>query len=268
MDIKPVAIKSTPEWRALEDHQRKLAAAHLRDLFAEDPARGANLTLDAVDLHLDYSKNRLTADTIPLLVAVGERAGLRERIEAMWAGEHINTTEDRAVLHVALRAPRSQTIITDGHNVVPDVHAVLDQMARFADQVRSGEWKGHTGERIRTVVNIGIGGSDLGPAMAYDALRAYADRDIECRFVSNVDGSDIWEATHDLDPAKTLFIISSKTFTTLETITNATTARDWLLSGLVDTKSVARHFVAVSTNAAKVAEFGIDTDTTPPSASR
>jgi glucose-6-phosphate isomerase len=260
MDMKPVAVKSTPEWRALEAHHQKLAGTHLRDLFAQDSTRGRELILDAADLHLDYSKNRLTADTVKLLVAVAERAGLRERIDAMWAGEHINVTEDRAVLHVALRAPKTETITTDGHNVVPDVHDVLDRMARFAGQVRSGEWKGHTGERIRTVVNIGIGGSDLGPAMAYDALRAYADRDIECRFVSNVDGSDIWEAIHDLDPAKTLFIVSSKTFTTLETITNATTARDWLLSALVDTKSVANHFVAVSTNTAKVAEFGIDTD--------
>jgi glucose-6-phosphate isomerase len=255
-----VDIKSTPEWRALQEHQQELGQAHLRDLFAQDPDRGAKLTLDAADLHIDYSKNRVTTETVRLLVAVAERAGLRERIDAMWAGEHINVTEDRAVLHVALRAPETEVITTDGHNVVPDVHAVLDKMARFANQVRSGEWKGHTGQRIRTVINIGIGGSDLGPAMAYDALRPYGDPEIECRFVSNVDGSDIWEATHDLDPAKTLFIVSSKTFTTLETITNATTARDWLLSELVDTKAVARHFVAVSTNTEKVAEFGIDTD--------
>jgi glucose-6-phosphate isomerase len=260
MEIQPVDIKSTPEWRALQEHQEKLGPAHLRDLFAQDPDRGARLTLDAADLHLDYSKNRVTTDTIRLLAAVAERAGLRERIDAMWAGEHINVTEDRAVLHVALRAPETQVITTDGHNVVPDVHAVLDKMARFANQVRSGEWKGHTGRRIRTVINIGIGGSDLGPAMAYDALRPYGDPELDCRFVSNVDGSDIWEATHDLDAAQTLFIVSSKTFTTLETITNATTARDWLLSELVDPKSVARHFVAVSTNSAKVAEFGIDTE--------
>ncbi|HUJ64191.1 MAG TPA: glucose-6-phosphate isomerase, partial [Acidimicrobiales bacterium] len=250
----------TPEWRALQEHQQKLAQAHLRDLFAQDPDRGARLTLDAADLHFDYSKNRVTTETIRLLAAVAERAGLRERIAAMWAGEHINVTEDRAVLHVALRASETEVITTDGHNVVPDVHAVLDKMAGFANQVRSGQWKGHTGQRIRTVINIGIGGSDLGPAMAYDALRPYGDPEIECRFVSNVDGSDIWEATHDLDPAKTLFIVSSKTFTTLETITNATTARDWLLSELVDSKAVARHFVAVSTNTEKVAEFGIDPD--------
>jgi glucose-6-phosphate isomerase len=260
MEIRPVAITSTPEWRALTEHRDTLAHSHLRDLFAEDPARGSALTLDAADLHLDYSKNRLTAETVDLLAAVARRAGLRERIDAMWDGQHINVTEDRPVLHVALRAPKTQAITTGGVDVVPDVHAVLDRMAHFADRVRSGEWKGHTGQRITAVVNIGIGGSDLGPAMAYDALRPYADRDIECRFVSNVDGSDIWEATQDLDPARTIFIVSSKTFTTLETINNATTARDWLLSTLVDTKAVARHFVAVSTNAARVADFGIDTD--------
>jgi len=261
MAITPVRITSTPEWHALLDHHQQLAKVHLRDLFAEDPTRGDDLTLDAGDLHLDYSKNRLTTETIRLLVAVAERAGLRERIDAMWAGEHINVTENRAVLHVALRAPKDQVITTGGRNVVPDVHAVLDRMAHFADQVRSGEWRGATGEPITTVVNIGIGGSDLGPAMAYDALLDYSDRNLECRFVSNVDGTDIWEATRDLDPARTLFIVSSKTFTTLETITNAATARDWLLAGVGgDTTSVARHFVAVSTNAAKVAEFGIDTD--------
>jgi glucose-6-phosphate isomerase len=253
-------ITSTPEWQALVDHHRQLGATHLRDLFHQDPRRGNDLVLDGADLHLDYSKNRLTAGTVRLLAAVAERAGLRDRIDAMWAGEHINVTEDRPVLHVALRAPISEKITTGGHDVVPDVHAVLAKMAAFARQVRSGEWLGHTGKSIATVVNIGIGGSDLGPAMAYDALRAFADRHIECRFVSNVDGSDIWEATHDLDPATTLFIVSSKTFTTLETLTNATTARDWLLSTLVDSKAVERHFVAVSTNAAKVAEFGIDTD--------
>ncbi len=253
-------ITSTPEWQALLDHHRKLADVHLRDLFAEDPARGGTLTLDAADLHLDYSKNRLTRDTISLLVAVAERAGLRERIDAMWAGAHINVTEDRPVLHVALRAPASEVITTGGHDVVPDVHEVLDRMARFAGQIRGRQWRGFTGEAISTVINIGIGGSDLGPSMAYDALLDYSDRGIECRFVSNVDGSDIWEATHDLDPARTLFIISSKTFTTLETITNATTAREWLVSQLGDPAAVARHFVAVSTNAQKVAEFGIDTD--------
>jgi glucose-6-phosphate isomerase len=260
MAITPVRITSTPEWQALIDHHRQLESVHLRDLFAGDASRGETLTLDAGDLHLDYSKNRLTAETIRLLVALAERAGLRERIDAMWAGEHINVTEDRAVLHVALRAPTDEVIMADGRNVVPNVHEVLDRMAGFANQVRSGEWRGATGQPISTVINIGIGGSDLGPAMAYEALLDYSDRRLECRFVSNVDGSDIWEATRDLDPARTLFVISSKTFTTLETITNATTARDWLLAGLGDPKAVARHFVAVSTNAAKVAEFGIDTD--------
>jgi glucose-6-phosphate isomerase len=261
MAITPVKIQETDEWQALLAHYQTLADVHLRDLFASDPTRGETMTLDAGDLHLDYSKNRLTAETIGLLVAVAERAGLRERIDAMWAGEHINVTEDRAVLHVALRAPRSQQITTDGHDVVPDVHEVLDRMADFARQVRAGEWLGHTGKPIETVINIGIGGSDLGPAMAYDALLNDSDRRIACRFVSNVDGDEIWEATHDLDPATTLFIISSKTFTTLETITNATSAREWLLAGLGgDAKAVARHFVAVSTNEAKVGEFGIDTN--------
>jgi glucose-6-phosphate isomerase len=260
MAIAPVRITSTPEWQALLDHHGKLADIHLRDFFAEDPDRGETLTLDAADLHLDYSKNRLTRDTISLLVAVAKRAGLRERIDAMWAGAHINVTEDRPVLHVALRAPASEVITTGGHDVVPDVHQVLDRMARFAGQVRSRQWRGFTGEAITTVINIGIGGSDLGPAMAYDALLDYSDRGIGCRFVSNVDGSDIWEATHDLDAARTLFIISSKTFTTLETITNASTAREWLVSRLGDPAAVARHFVAVSTNAEKVAEFGIDPD--------
>jgi glucose-6-phosphate isomerase len=259
MPITPVRITQTQEWQALVDHYSQVKDIHLRDLFRQDPERGTKLNVEAADLYLDYSKNRLTPATIPLLTAVAERAGLRGRIEAMWAGEHINVTEDRPVLHVALRAPASQVVTTpDGHNVVPDVHHVLDRMARFATQIRSGEWKGHTGQPIRTVINIGIGGSDLGPAMAYDALLSYADRRLECRFVSNVDGSDIWEATHDLNPETTLFIVSSKTFTTLETITNASTAKEWLLSTLVDTKSVARHFVAVSTNTAKVEEFGID----------
>jgi glucose-6-phosphate isomerase len=260
MPVTPVRITETAEWKALADHQRGLAGTHLRDLFAEDPSRGTALTVDAADLHLDYSKNRLTAETVSLLVAVAERAGLRERIEAMWAGEHINVTEDRAVLHVALRAPAGSSIVTDGHDVVPDVHEVLGRMGDFSQRVRSGEWRGHTGKRIRAVVNIGIGGSDLGPAMAYQALLDGSDRSLTMRFVSNVDGSDIWEATHDLDPAETLFIVSSKTFTTLETITNATTARDWLLGALGDKAAVAKHFVAVSTNADKVSEFGIDTD--------
>ncbi|MHB8505699.1 MAG: glucose-6-phosphate isomerase [Acidimicrobiales bacterium] len=258
MDITPVRITDTDEWRALASHQQRLAGTHLRELFAEDPTRGETLTVDAADLHLDYSKNRLTSETIRLLVAVAERAGLRERIEAMFAGEHINVTEDRAVLHVALRAPEGARVTTDGHDVVPDVHTVLRKMEAFSESVRSGEWRGHTGRRIRTVVNIGIGGSDLGPKMAYEALRDHAERSMTFRFVSNVDGSDVWEATCDLDPAETLFVVSSKTFTTLETINNATTARDWLLHGLGDRAAVARHFVAVSTNAAKVQEFGID----------
>jgi glucose-6-phosphate isomerase len=261
MEIPTVRITETAEWRALADHFDKVGATHLRDLFASDPERGEKLTLDAVDLHVDYSKHRVTEETIGLLVALAERAGLRERIDAMWAGEHINVTEDRAVLHVALRAPEGEVITTGGADVVPDVHEVLDRMADFADRVRSGEWKGSTGEEITTVVNIGIGGSDLGPAMAHDALLDYGDRGITARFVSNVDGNDIWEATHDLDPARTLFVVSSKTFTTLETITNATSARDWLLNGLGgDVTAVGKHFVAVSTNAEKVSEFGIDTD--------
>jgi glucose-6-phosphate isomerase len=237
-----------------------MAEVHLRDLFADDPKRGERMTLDVADLHVDYSKHRVTDETLGLLVKVAERAGLRERIDAMWAGEHINTTEDRAVLHVALRAPKGESITTGGHDVVPDVHEVLDRMAAFAERVRSGEWRGHTGKRIRTVVNVGIGGSDLGPAMAYEALLDYADRGITCRFVSNVDGNDLWEATRDADPAETLFVIASKTFTTLETLTNAHSARDWLLGGLGDQAAVAKHFVAVSTNGEKVSEFGIDTD--------
>ena len=260
MQITPVRITETAEWEALAEHHRQLAGVHLRDLFAADPARGETLTADAADLHLDYSKGRLTAETVRLLVAVAERAGLRDRIEAMFAGEHINTTEDRAVLHVALRAPAGTTLTADGADVVGPVHQVLEKMASFSKRVRSGDWRGATGKRIASVVNIGIGGSDLGPAMAYEALLPFADRSLTVRFVSNVDGSDIWEATRDLDPAETLFIVSSKTFTTTETITNATSARSWLLSALGAPAAVARHFVAVSTNAAKVAEFGIDTD--------
>ncbi len=259
VEITPVRITETDEWRALARHQRTLADVHLRDLFADDPTRGESLSVDGGDLHLDYSKNRLTAETVRLLAAVARRAGLHERIDAMFAGEHINVTEDRAVLHVALRAPAGARITTDGRDVVPDVHAVLQKMEAFSEAVRSGEWRGQTGKRIRAVVNIGIGGSDLGPKMAYEALRDRADRNITFRFVSNVDGSDIWEATCDLDPAETLFVVSSKTFTTLETINNATTARDWLLRGLGDRAAVAKHFVAVSTNAEKVREFGIDT---------
>ncbi len=260
MEITPVRITTTAEWKALVDHYRVMADVHLRDLFAEDPDRGKTLTVDAGDLHLDFSKERLTAETVGLLVAVARKAGVAERIEAVLAGEHINVTEDRAVLHVALRAPRSETIRTDGADVVGEVHRVLDKMADFSNQVRSGAWRGATGKRIANVVNIGIGGSDLGPAMAYEALKPYADRSLTVRFVSNVDGSDIWEATRDLDPAETLFIVSSKTFTTLETITNANSARRWLLSTLGDPRAVARHFVAVSTNTEGVAAFGIDTE--------
>ncbi len=258
--VEAVRATSTEQWKSLREHRDRVKGVHLRDLFAEDPDRGTTMTLEAADLYLDYSKNRLTSETVRLLVALAERVGLRGRIDQMWAGEHINVTEDRAVLHVALRAPRDQVIETGGRNVVPDVHAVLDKMADFADRVRSGEWRGHTGEPIGTVVNVGIGGSDLGPAMAYEALTDYVDGRLRCRFVSNVDGCDIYEATKDLDPATTLFVISSKTFTTLETITNARTARDWLVSGLGDDAAVAKHFVAVSTNASRVAEFGIDTD--------
>jgi glucose-6-phosphate isomerase len=251
-------IDQTPEWQALQRHHQELKDTHLRDLFAADPGRGEALTCEAGDLYLDWSKNRVTAETIRLLVALAERAGLRERIAAMFAGERINVTEDRAVLHVALRAPEGSSILVDGHDVVPEVHAVLARMRGFAEEVRSGRWLGHTGRPIRNVVNLGIGGSDLGPAMAYEALRAWSDRSRTFRFVSNVDGADIAEATRDLDPAETLFIVCSKTFTTIETLTNARTARAWLLDALGDQAAVGRHFVAVSTNAAKVAEFGID----------
>jgi len=247
-------------WKALEVHFQHLKRLHLRDLFANDPHRGERLTVEAVGVHLDYSKNRITDETLRLLVQLAEESGLRTRIDAMFQGEKINTTEDRAVLHVALRAPRGVSIVVDGQNVVLQVHAVLDGMTEFCNQVRSGAWKGHTGKSIRNVVNIGIGGSDLGPVMAYEALKHYSDRTMTFRFVSNVDSTDFVEAVRDLDPAETLFIVSSKTFTTMETMTNARTARDWLLAGLgPDTRAVARHFVAVSTNAAQVAEFGIDT---------
>src|SRR3954464_6202832 len=253
-------ISETPEWRALAEHHERVKDTHLRTLFADDPDRGTTLALRAGDLYLDYSKNRLTRETIDLLVALAERAGLRERTEAMFRGEHINTTEDRAVLHVALRDPATSGPAVDGQDVRADVHEVLGRMADFADRVRSGDWTGHTGERIRAVVNIGIGGSDLGPAMAYLALRDYSDRSLSFRFVSNIDPTDLAEATRDLDPASTLFIVASKTFTTQETLPNAKEARRWLLDGLGgDEKAVAKHFVAVSTNAEKVAEFGIDT---------
>ena len=253
-------LKSRPAWKALETHARTMRDLHLRTLFADDPARGERLTAEGAGLFLDYSKNRVTDQTLELLVQLAKESGLRERIDAMFRGEKINITENRAVLHVALRAPRGAPLVVDGKNVVPDVHAVLDKMAGFATGVRSGDWKGHTGKRIRNVVNIGIGGSDLGPVMAYEALRHYSDRSMTFRFVSNVDGIDLLEATRDLDPAETLFVVSSKTFTTLETMTNATSAREWSLAGLGgDARAVAKHFVAVSTNAERVSAFGIDT---------
>jgi glucose-6-phosphate isomerase len=255
------ALRERPGWKALEAHHADLAPRHLRDLFAADAERGTEFTAEAAGLYLDYSKNRVTDETLALLVALAEECGLAERREAMFRGEHINVTEDRAVLHVALRMPRERSLIVDGEDVVKQVHEVLDRMGEFADRVRSGEWRGHTGKPIRNVVNIGIGGSDLGPVMAYEALRHYSDRDRTFRFVSNVDGTDFAEATRDLDPAETLFVVSSKTFTTLETMTNAHTAREWSLAGLGDDESaVAKHFVAVSTNAEGVSEFGIDTD--------
>jgi glucose-6-phosphate isomerase len=256
--IKPLTQR--PAWKALATHQKKLAKIHLRDLFAKDPKRGQRFTVEAAGLFLDYSKNRVTDQTLKLLARLANESRLRERIDAMFNGEKINPTEKRAVLHVALRAPRDAVIIVDGKNVVPDVHAVLDKMTDFCNRIRSGEWKGHTGKPIRNIINIGIGGSDLGPVMAYEALRHYSQRNLTFRFVSNVDGIDFFEAARDLDPAETLFIVSSKTFATLETMTNAETARDWLLDGLGgDRAAVAKHFVAVSTNAEKVAAFGIDT---------
>ena len=253
-------LRSRPEWKALEAHHDRLRGVHLRDLFAKDAARGDRLTAEAAGLYLDYSKNRLTDETLGLLLALAEAAGVRARIEAMFAGEKINVTEERPALHVALRAPRTESIVVDGEDVVPLVHGVLDRMADFATRVRTGAWTGFTGRRIRNVVNIGIGGSDLGPAMAYEALRHYSQRDLTCRFVSNVDGADFLEATRDLEPAETLFVVASKTFTTLETLTNARTARAWLLRALGDERAVARHFVAVSTNVAEVRKFGIDAE--------
>ncbi|MCZ0989802.1 glucose-6-phosphate isomerase [Streptomyces diastatochromogenes] len=253
-------LNQTPEWTALTKHREELADTHLRDLFAADPERGAGYTLQVGDLYIDYSKHLVTDETLRLLrelAAATDVFGLRD---AMFRGEKINVTENRAVLHTALRAPRDAVIEVDGENVVPAVHAVLDKMSGFAERVRSGEWTGHTGKRIRNVINVGIGGSDLGPAMAYEVLRSFTDRDLTVRFVSNVDGADLHEATRDLDPAETLFIIASKTFTTIETITNATSARTWLLDALGAESAVARHFVALSTNAEKVAEFGIDPD--------
>jgi glucose-6-phosphate isomerase len=250
---------SASAWARLEQHHAAVGDRHLRDLFAEDAERGERLTVEAEGIFLDYSKHRVTDETMRLLVELAEASGLRERIDAMFSGQRINVTENRAVLHVALRAPEGETIEVDGHDVVPDVHEVLDRMSSFADAVRDGSWTGHTGKPIRSVVNIGIGGSDLGPVMAYEALRHFSLRGLTFRFVSNVDGTDFVEATRDLDPAETLFIISSKTFTTLETMTNAHSARDWAVAALGDEAAVAKHFVAVSTNAEKVAEFGIDT---------
>ena len=246
-------------WQALEAHYPKVRELHLRKLFADDPKRGERMTVEAVGIYFDYSKHRITDETLRLLLQLTEESGLRARIDAMFRGEKINVTEKRAVLHVALRAPKGQSIVVDGEDVVPQVHAVLDKMADFSNRVRNGEWQGHTGKPIRNVINIGIGGSDLGPVMAYEALRHYSQRDLTFRFVSNIDGTDFVEATRDLDAEETLFIISSKTFTTLETMTNAHTARDWALKTLKHPAAVARHFVAVSTNVGEVAIFGIDT---------
>jgi glucose-6-phosphate isomerase len=256
--VEPLTKRKS--WKALQTHYEKIRGLHLRKLFADDLKRGERMTAEAVGLFLDYSKNRITDETLKLLIELTEESGLRSRIDAMFRGEKINTTENRAVLHVALRAPKGASIVVDGENVVPQVHAVLDKMAEFSNRVRTGEWKGHTGKRIRNVINIGIGGSDLGPVMAYEALKHYSERTMTFRFVSNVDSTDFAEAVCDLDPSETLIIVSSKTFTTLETMTNAHTARAWSLKGFgSDEKSVAKHFVAVSTNAAEVAKFGIDT---------
>ena len=261
MATQNIPLTERPAWHALTDHYESVARLHLRKLFADDPKRGERMTAEGSGLYLDYSKNRITDETLKLLLQLADESGLRERIDAMFRGEKINVTENRAVLHVALRAPTGASIMVDGENVIPEVHAVLDKMTDFSNRVRSGEWKGHTGKRIRNVINIGIGGSDLGPVMAYEALKHYSERSMTFRFVSNVDGTDFAEAVQDLDPAETLFIVSSKTFTTLETMTNAHTARKWFLAGLRgNEKSVAKHFVAVSTNAAEVEKFGIDTD--------
>jgi glucose-6-phosphate isomerase len=254
------ALHLRPAWASLKKHHQRIRRLHLRQLFAKDPGRGERLVVEAAGIYFDYSKNRVTDETMGLLLELARESGLREHIDAMFRGERINTSEKRAVLHVALRAPRDASILFDGQNVVPEVHAVLDKMAEFSERVRSGAWKGHTGKRIRNVINIGIGGSDLGPVMAYEALKHYAERSMTFRFVSNVDGTDFAEAARGLDPEETLFIVSSKTFTTLETMTNARTARDWLLAGLKgDAAATAKHFVAVSTNAQEVAKFGIDT---------
>jgi glucose-6-phosphate isomerase len=261
MTVPPLPLKRRPAWKKLQAHFKTIGSRHLRELFAEDPHRGEQLTLEAAGIYLDYSKNRITRATLQLLIELAEESGLRERIDAMFAGEPINISEHRSVLHVALRAPADESIQVGGQNVVPAVHAVLDKMSAFASKVRSGAWLGFTNRPIKNVVNIGIGGSDLGPVMAYEALKAYTQRDMVFRFVSNVDGTDFVEAVRDLDPSQTLFIISSKTFTTVETMTNAGAARAWLLEGLGgDERAVARHFVAISTNATEVQKFGIDTD--------
>jgi glucose-6-phosphate isomerase len=260
MTTKSTRLSERPAWKALGAHHQKIQGMQLKELFADDPGRGDRFTLEAAGLFLDYSKNRITDETVKLLIQLAEESGLRARIDAMFGGEKINITENRAVLHVALRAPKGESIVVDGENVVPGVHAVLDKMAAFADRVRSGAWKGHTGKRIRNVINVGIGGSDLGPVMAYEALKYYSQRDISFRFVSNVDGTDFAEAVRDINAEETLFLIASKTFTTLETMTNAHSARDWTLAALGgDEKAVAKHFVAISTNAKEVSKFGIDT---------
>jgi glucose-6-phosphate isomerase len=254
-------LRDRPAWKALERHYGEVRGAHLREMFAADPGRGERFVVEGAGLFLDYSKNRITGETVLLLQALAEQSGVLDRVEAMFAGERINVSEGRSVLHVALRMPRSASLVVDGVDVVKQVHEVLDRMGVFSERIRSGEWRGHTGKPIRSVVNIGIGGSDLGPVMAYEALRHFSDRDMTFRFVSNVDSTDIVEATRDLDPGETLFIVSSKTFTTLETMTNARSAREWALAGLGgDGEAIAKHFVAVSTNAEKVSEFGIDTE--------
>ncbi|HJT58243.1 MAG TPA: glucose-6-phosphate isomerase [Ktedonobacteraceae bacterium] len=259
MSTNSTPLTQRPAWKALEEHYAQAQNLHLRKLFADDPRRGERFAAEGIGIYLDYSKNRVTDETIQLLLQLAETSNLRQRIDAMFSGEKINITEQRAVLHVALRAPRDETIVVDGENVVPEVHKVLDKMADFSNRVRNGEWKGYTGKRIRNVVNIGIGGSDLGPHMAYEALKYYSDRNMTFRFVSNVDGNEFVELTRDLDPAETLFIVSSKTFTTLETLTNAHSAREWLVRALGSEQAVAKHFVAVSTNAKEVEKFGIDT---------
>src|SRR6266849_3966910 len=259
MSTNPTPLTQRPTWKALGEHYQKIRDLHLRSLFAGDPSRGERFALEAASIYLDYSKNRITDETLRLLMELARDSGLRERIDAMFRGEKINVTENRPVLHVALRAPRDESIVVDGENVVPMVHAVLDKMTDFSNRVRSGAWMGYTGKRMRNIINIGIGGSDLGPSMAYDALKYFSDRNLNVRFVSNIDSNKLVEATRDLDAAETLFIVSSKTFTTLETLTNAHSAREWCVKALGSEQAVARHFVAVSTNAVEVAKFGIDT---------